>query len=792
MSRWRNSFPARQLRARPLACFAIAVLCGAILAHDCSISLPVSLGFGAALLIPTGICIVEHRRFAAWVMLLGVCLGASRMTASLERFTPVETRYSVDMVGRITTDPYTNPDTGRVIARFLPETVEGESSALRLRLYLRGDAEALEQIAYGQRLKLKGHIWANDPVTNPYEFDFGEYLHRNGMDVIATAKIEDVTILDTRRDIISVIIDIRHAIGRHIDALFPESAGIVRALVLGDRSMIGEELRQSLNATGTAHLIAISGLHVTALALALSAGLRLFMSRRRANLIVLGPLMFYGALIGFSAPFVRALTMFALFSFSQVLGLPSDPVTRLCAALLGYILVKPLAVTDGGFVLSFTASAGIILLLPPLRDLLHLDRLPRPSFRQPRLKRLAHRAIAFLPELLCASLAAQLATLPAVIAYFGVQSVVSLPYNLVCVPLCMLGYGMSLVTLAVSGFLLPLGRIIAIPADRILAVLILITRKSADLPLTSVRVGRYPALLLLLHAAVMLASSGLCLIKANRRRYFPAAIVAIAGLSSLITWLNCQPFRVTFLDADQADCAVLQTRGQVYVFDTGDTYTPAGDYLSATCLHVDGVFLSHPHQDHAGGLPDILDCFRPDAIYVPAGWFEQEPISDAVTEGIDRAEAMEIPIVELFAGDEISLSPDAKVTVYNPHGPFDSVNDMSLLLLAESGDRSVLFTGDLTSAGEPPIVPECEILKVAHHGADNATSSDFLEACTPDIAVIQVGENNHGHPSDLTLWKLSHFGAEILRNDELGAITLTADDKGWQIKTYLEAVHELE
>ena len=78
MSRWRNSFPARQLRARPLACFAIAVLCGAILAHDCSISLPVSLGFGAALLIPTGICIVEHRRFAAWVMLLGVCLCLCR------------------------------------------------------------------------------------------------------------------------------------------------------------------------------------------------------------------------------------------------------------------------------------------------------------------------------------------------------------------------------------------------------------------------------------------------------------------------------------------------------------------------------------------------------------------------------------------------------------------------------------------------------------------------------------------------------------------------------------------
>lgn len=787
MDDWRNRLPFRQMRARPLAVFTLAVLCGEIIAKSLAVPLPVSLALCAVPLFG-----INRRRFVLLVMVLGIGLGLARMTLCLESFPPVETRYNVTMEGTIDTDPFINPNTGRFIARFRVTTVDGTPSDLRLRLYIRSDEEIPMPVAYGDQVRVKGHIWANDPVTNPYEFDFGEYLHRNGMDAIATAKVGDVEILNADRGLYSIVIDFRHALGRRIDALFPKSAGMVRALALGDRSLIDEELRESFNATGTAHLIAISGFHVTTLAFALSALLQRFMSRRRANLTVLGPLLFYGALIGFSAPFVRALTMFGLFGFSQVLGLPADPLTRLAVALLGYILIRPLAICDGGFVLSFAASAGIILLMPPLHALFRLDRLPQPSPRQPRVQRLRRKVIAYVPELLCASLAAQLATLPAVVALFGVQSVVSIPFNLVCIPLCIAGYLLSMATLLISAIACPLAALLAKLPDGLLDLLTTVTRSSAKLPLTAVRIGRYPAILILVHAAVMVAASELCRWPIRRRRLLPILLIGVAGLSSLVTWIHCQPFRVTFLDAGQADCAVLQSRGHVYVFDTGDTYTPVADYLNATCLQVDGVFLSHPHQDHAGGLSDILDTFRPGAIYVPAGWFDQADISEAVTEGIERAKAMNIPIVELFAGDEVALSPATRATVYNPHKPFDAVNDMSLLLLAESEGRSALFTGDLTTAGEPDSLPDCEILKVAHHGADNATSVRFLAATTPEIAVISVGENCFGHPSDLTLGKLREAGANILRTDACGAITLTATGDGWRVKTFLEAVHELE
>ena len=112
---------------------------------------------------------------------------------------------------------------------------------------------------------------------------------------------------------------------------------------------------------------------------------------------------------------------------------------------------------------------------------------------------------------------------------------------------------------------------------------------------------------------------------------------------------------MVFLDAGQADAAVVRTEGHVYLFDVGDAYSPVTDYATATCLGVDAVFLSHPHFDHAGGLAELLEAMRPGTIYVPEGWFDFDT-GETVRAGIALAQEMDIPIVELTAGDEIQLS----------------------------------------------------------------------------------------------------------------------------------------
>lgn len=775
--------------------FAAGFLVGLCCAKRWPLPLAVGLtGMGISAL-PALVLKLEKRRLAAAMLLLAFFLGVARMTLALDATTPVETRYSVPMTGQIVSEPFTNPTTGRVISQFHIDEIDGEPADLKLRLYLRGDdAEALSAVDYGQRLQLTGHIWKPDPVTNPYEFDFGDYLQRDGLRGYATAKIGDVRMLGATVDVRTHLIAARRFLAARIDVLFPENAPLVRALVLGDRSLLSDEQREALRATGTAHLISISGLHVTVLAAMLAFLLGLFLPRRTASLVALLLLIPYGAMIGFSAPYTRALIMFAVFSFARVAGYPSDPITRLCAAMLVYLLWRPMDVSDAGFALSFAASAGILLLMPPLSALFGLTARQREKPDKRRIRRWMKRAALYPPTLLCASLAAQLATLPYVVAYFGVQSVVSLPFNLVCVPLCMLGYLGALAVLLFSFIWMPAAAFLAHAPDWLFTQLTAITRWHALLPQTAVRVGRYPVLLVLAHWALTLAASELSRIRLKFRRFMPFALILVAGLSSLLIVLESQPFSVMFLDAGQADCAVVRSRGHTWLIDAGDPYTPAADYLSATCLHLDGVVLSHPHNDHAGGLGDVLAAFTPDVIYVPAGWDDAPDVAEAITEGIDRAKALGVPVVELSAGDVVPLSGAATMTVWSPDpaNPPGSVNDMSLLVDISCDGQRALFTGDLSMQGEPDAIPDADILKVAHHGSDKATSERFLAAATPEIAVISVGENNYGHPGEATLEKLATSGAKIYLTRRCGAIRMTCLGGEWRVKTFLEAADEME
>ena len=785
-------FLLRQARARPLACFALLFLTGVLLAGRFSmpaqiVALVAAVPLFAALSLYRG----SPRLAAALLLLTALPAGMLRHEAALHSVPEVRwTRYSASMTGRVAEEPFANPATGRVIAKFRLEEVDARPSRLAVRLYLRGDEEMLSRVAYGQRLSLTGHIWANDPVTNPYEFDFGAWLRRNGMSAMATAKIEDVEIVDAAPGPLTPVIAARQALSRRVDMLFPDQAPLVKALLLGDRSQLSDELRASLNATGTAHLICISGLHVSVLAAVLAALLGVFVNRRRAGVLAVLLLLPYGALVGFTPSFVRALVMFAILSFEPVAGRPSDGVTRLGTALLAALCINPLCVGDAGFVLSYSATAGLMLLTRPLGRLVGLRRIARhiprhaPLYRAP-----LWRILYYFLGLLCASLAAQLASLPGVVAFFGVQPVAALPFNLICVPLCMLGYLVAVAAVLVSFMWMAAGLFLAGASQRLLSAMLDATALWKNLPVTGVRVGRYPLPLILLHAALMVASSNLTKLRPRWKTVLALCLIPVAGLSALWTLAGSWPFRVVFLDADQADCAVVTTRGHTYLIDAGDTYTPAADYLSATCLRLDGVFLSHPHQDHAGGLTDVLAAFTPAAIYVPAGWFDCEITSPAVEEAMQQAESMGIPILELSAQDRVTLSEDVALTVYNPVPGVetDHVNDLSLLALVEHENHGVLFTGDLEMPAEPEVIPKAEILKVAHHGADNATSARFLEACDPELAIISVGENSFGHPGAEALARLKDSGADILTTRERGAITLTLHDDAWRVHTFLEA-----
>lgn len=778
-------FVRRQWFARPLAVAAVCFWIGTALAdaHGGAWLLWLAAAVAAAALG----AVLRARFVRGWfllVMAAVVALGGARMSLALANHPQVPERFSIPFTGTVVSEPLLNADGDRIICALRVEEMDGEAARCTVRLYLRSDVLPLEGIEYGQRLSCFGHIWPQDAASNPHEFDAREWLLSDGMTGMAAAKLEDVSVLSAHPGLGGWLIAARRAISERIGILFPDNADLVRAFVLGDRSGMDEELTEQFSQTGITHLICISGMHISVLAAAVSALLRRIMSQRASALITLAIITAYGVLLGYPASLVRATVMFASFSLAAVVGRPSDPVTRLMTALLGMLAFNPLYLYDGGCTLSFQASAGILLLDAPLERLFGVDRLRGLKPRRGRLANLALRAAKYFPMLLCSTLAAQLATLPTVIEFFGAQPLIAIPVNLLAIPLSMFAYPAALVALALSAVWMPLGQAVAFAADGMFSALVWLVDGFAALPAGALRAPHYPLWLTVAHYALMVAASGLSRTSIGVRRFLPVGLVGLIGVAMLCARLDTAGFRVVFLDAGQADAAVVRTEGHVYLFDVGDAYSPVTDYATATCLGVDAVFLSHPHFDHAGGLAELLEAMRPGTIYVPEGWFDFDT-GETVRAGIALAQEMDIPIVELTAGDEIQLSDHAAARVLAPEHGDDWGEDLSMIVELDYRGHSVLFTGDLTTSREPAALPDVDVLKVPHHGSAKATSAQMLRQITPEVAIVPVGENNYGHPSAETLGRLASAGASIYRTDECGAITVRiARDGAIRVETY--------
>lgn len=712
-------------------------------------------------------------------------LGDVRMLAALKMNPSVPERFSIPFEGTVVSEPALNAAGDRILCVLKLTQMDKTEVNCRVRLYLRSDTVSLEGIEYGQTLSCFGHVWPQEHATNPYQYDSLNALRADGLSGMAAAKLEDVTIFPAKPSLGRLRADIRRAISERIDLLFTENPDLVRAFVLGDRGGLSRETREAFNQTGVAHLICISGLHISMLAMAVSWLLTNVFSRRTSALVTLTAVLLYGFLIGFPASLVRATVMFAVFSMGSVVGRPSDPMTRLSAAMILMLIGDPFCVYDGGFVLSFAACAGILLLVEPLSHLFLVDRLdgmkPSPKW----LKRQGQRILRYFPRLFVTTLAAQLATLPAVIAYFGAQPLIGIPVNLLAIPLAMTAYPLALAGLTVSAVWMLPGRGIAWISDALFTALLRLIDAFAGLPVGELRSPRFPPWLIGLYCAVILCASGLTRFSIKKRRFMPLGLILLTGVSMLNAYVTGLPFRTVFLDAGQADAAVVRAEGHAYLFDVGDLYSPAADYVTGCCLGVDAVFLSHPHYDHAAGLKELVEKMPPGVIYVPEGWFDVEATS-SVQEGIDLALERKIPILELRAGDTVCLTDDLFVCVHGPDGPADSVNDMSLVLELVYRDSRVLFTGDLSAEAEPASLPDVDVLKVPHHGSGKSTSARLLSQTTPSVCVVSVGDNHYGHPNSDTLERLEAAGSAVYRTDQCGAVTVFISPGGAiRTETYL-------
>jgi len=648
-----------------------------------------------------------------------------------------------------------------------------------------------EGVDFGDEIILEGELSGVTALKNPGTFDYSKYMEIKG--VRASLRADSRKVIKTalspsgsffKRSAYAVRERIRAAIGKSFDK---RCGAFLKAVLIGDRMDLSENIKEDFMKTGTIHILAISGLHVGLVAAIFMFLFGLCSIPRKFNLLTtLALLVFYSFVAGSNPPITRAVIMFGVFTFGYLIGRDSDTLNTLALAAMLILLSNPRELFDPSFLLSFVSVGSIIIFYPPINKMLDKTNSFDPGSP-------AGKALRYLSSGVAVSIASWLGSWPFIACYFNIVSPVSLLANLVVIPMLFVLMALAFVFLAVAGFQSVIAGGMAFIISAIADALFALNHMFAIMPSAYFRVAA-PSVLL---CAFYYATLSLFFIKDKRYLIF-----AILILCNFTVWAGVLPgdgkLRITFLDVGQGDSALITAPngsnilvdgaggGEDDKFDTGRGVI--APYLwNRGVFDLDAVIVTHFHEDHLGGILYILKNFKVGCVIDNGARISGYELYDEYRKIINEKG---IRHITASAGDVIGGLGAAKIYILNPPGdiaPEDS-NDNSIVFKLKYKDFSALFCGDISSKtmerlmGYGPLALRSDVLKVPHHGGnlgDNNIVKYFINEVSPKMSIISVGRvNRYGAPSRSTVEAILSSGTNIYETRKDGAIAIYADCSG--------------
>ena len=714
---------------------------------------------------------------AALAVLAGAALAQARVTALGGGRLQALAGHRID--GRaILLEPVRTWRSGTAVARVRlvsPARLEGEVAVARAE-----DGRAPPGARVGSELAVRGTV---APLA-----DFEGYQRRRG----AGAAVEVTSWAATggvRGGLAGALDSARERAARALgNGLRAPEAALLRGMVLGQDEAIGEAAKTDFQRSGLAHLLAVSGqnvllLSMLVLALGAVAGLPLQARLVAAMLVV----AVYVPLAGGGPSIQRAGVMGIAGLVAALAGRPSSRWYALGLAAAVTLGLNPLAVGEPGWQLSFAAVAGLLALAPGLRGALTRRRVPGP-----------------VAEAAAITIAATVATAPLVALHFEQVSLASLPANLLAAAVVAPVMWLGMVAIALA----QLSPALAVPLNVLCAPLLgyleWVAHAAAGAPLAAVPV-RLGGPLGLAAAYGAIAVAALAAIRCRPRLGAEHALrgrvrlvlatccaalaVAVLGVAAATPGagprLAAGELVVSFLDVGQGDATLLQRGAATVLVDTGPPGGPILRRLARAGVgRLDLLVVTHAEADHEGMALAVIAAHRPRLVLDGgAGW--PTAVQRALPAAIERTGGR---VVAARAGQVLRIGelrfrvlwPPPRSPGWRPDG---NPNDHAVVAHVQDGAFDLLLPADAESNVTAGLeLPRVDALKVAHHGSADEGLPALLERTAPQVAAIEVGEDNtYGHPAPSTLGALRAV-PRLVRTDRDGTVRLRVGEGGMRLE----------
>lgn len=687
------------------------------------------------------------------------------------------------------------------------EVENGEKSVSVKRIFV--NTEKIPNVKIGNIIKVRGKLRQFEEAANKGNFDSRKYYLSLGF----YGKIEAGTIEVINSDYSGIrqgLYELRMEIIERLEKLCSDNNGIfsiinnkngiIGAIILGDKTDLDSDIKELYSVSGIAHILAISGLHISFIGMAIYRLLRRRFRFLFSAAVSIPVVLSFGIMSGFGISTIRAIIMFILKIIGEVLGRKYDAITAISLAGLVLLVQNPFVVCNSGFQMSFGAIIAIVLILPIVEEILNTDNK--------------------IIKVISANFTISLVMNPILAWNYYELPTFSFLLNIVVVPLMSVVIVSSIAGIFCSCIMFGFGKVVIFPGCGILELYTFLCNIINKSSVASIVVGQPKVTIIIVYYAILLVvlfglknirtkytraekerniikkETGLVLekkakkerrIKGQNVKLRLACIVGFLLLNCLIYYIPNPGFYITFINVGQGDGILIHgDNGTKVMVDGGSTSEKQVakncivPYLKAEGIGtIDYSIITHTDKDHISGILEILENNNSNRIRIKNLVMPDINMKDdTYNELIEKAKLKKINVLYIKKGDTLSLGKTKIKCIYPETTTTASdKNDYCTVLSVKNKTSKILLTGDISKEIEEKIKDDIEenytVLKVAHHGSNYSSSEKFLKKVNPKYSIISVGKNNsYGHPGNETMERLRKQGGVIYRTDEKGGITI--------------------